>query len=297
MFASLESSSTNIGDDIQVLAALQFLSDEVRFIDRDRIGYTKILVPTKLILNGWFMHSPAAWPPPELLRPLVISFHAGRAKFHNSWRLDYLREQSLLRPIGARDLATLLLFEQAGIANAYLSGCLTLTLQSRTSTVRQEHVVAVDLDPACLAALQKFTSRPVLAATQALAASRRSWRWRLFEKRKWNRGVRFALAKRRLNELAGAFAVATSRLHVALPCLALGTPVLMVTDRPADPRLDTWLPHLHWCTLDDFRKGRFEFDFRDPPANRDGWRQMAASLRASCEEFTGVPFRSFDDVG
>jgi hypothetical protein len=295
-FAHLECRSANVGDDIQTLAALQFIAGDPVWIDRDRVGRAKVKPGTKIILNRWFMHSPAAWPPPEELDPLIVSFHATPRKFRDSWRLEYLRSQSRTRPIGARDIDTLALLREGGVKNAYWSGCLTLTLQNGAPAERGEHLLAVDLPEEAIVALRTRTPRTVRVATQLMASSHRNWQWRLFGRRSFDHGSRIRQARQRLDDFAAAAAVVTTRLHAALPSLALGTPVLFVTDRQNDPRLSSWLPHLRWCTVDDFRAGRFDFDFCAPPANPTSWQPMAAALAAACSAFTGLAPRPYSAV-
>ena len=295
-FATVSTRTPNIGDDIQVLAALQYLPSQAAIVDRDRVGRARLPPQTRMILNGWFMHSPSTWPPPPTVDPLVISFHAAPSKFRGSWRLDYLREQSRVRPIGARDLDTLALLREAGIEDAYWSGCLTLTLRQSEASARADHILAVDLPEQDLAVLRGLTTRAIVAESQLVGASHRSWHWRLFGRRKLDQTARLAQARRRLDEFASAAAVVTTRLHAALPSLALGTPVLFVTEKQMDPRLSSWLPHLRWCTSEDFRAGRFDFDFAEPPANPASWQPMAAALAETCSAFTGLRPRPYADV-
>lgn len=293
-FAALEARTNNIGDDIQAIAALQFLPDDVIYVDRDRIGDAVAPPGTRIILNGWFMHSPAKWPPPPALDPLVIGFHAAPKRFEGSPRLEWFRGQN--RPVGARDLATLQIFEKAGV-DAYWSGCLTLTLRREQPSERSDRVLVVDLDEKSAGYVTaRSEGRALAQSTQLLAPSHRSWAWRLFGRRSFDRAARFDLARRRLLDLANAGAVVTSRLHVALPCLAFGTPVLFVTDRPWDPRLESWLPYMRWTTRDGLLAGQYDFDLRDPSENSDAWRAVADALAEKCRTFTGQPMRSFESL-
>ncbi len=67
LFALLRYRNTrNLGDEIQSIAARQFLPRVDGFIDRDRLVMSgrKKNANFKLILNGWYSHSPERWPPP-----------------------------------------------------------------------------------------------------------------------------------------------------------------------------------------------------------------------------------------
>lgn len=298
-FANLRTVTNNIGDEIQALAALQFLpATEVTLIDRDRIATAAVAPGTKLILNGWWMHEPAEWPPPAEIEPLIIGFHATRRMFGDGSRLAYIRDQSRRRPAGARDHATLAMFREAGV-DAYWSGCLTLSLRMTTPSERNGNILAIDLDDETVSALRRRTERPIIEATQEFAPEYRGFLRRAF-RRSFVRNItpaeRFRIAKERLVQITTAEAVVTGRLHVALPSLALGTPVLFVTHRPDDPRLETWLQYFRWCTRDDFIAGRVGFDLTSPPENDAGWRDLGAAIVERCEAFTGQRMRSFQDV-
>lgn len=70
------SESYNVGDQVQSLAAKQFLPRVDYYIDRDNLqAAAKIGEEVKLIMNGWFMSKPENWPPPENIKPLFISLY------------------------------------------------------------------------------------------------------------------------------------------------------------------------------------------------------------------------------
>lgn len=289
-FASIEAPTNNIGDEIQILAALQFLPPDVIFVDRNRIGDAVVPPDTKIILNGWYLREPARWPPAKELDPLIVGFHAVPAFFNSDERLAYFREQSKRRPVGARDLPTLALFREAG-ADAYFSGCMTLTLRLSDPPPRGEQVLAVDVSRSCLNAIRRQTERPIVVATQRhVAGPQMLMKWLIGRSylKTLTLEQRLDVGRERLAEIAAAKVVVTGRLHVALPCLALGTPVLFVTHKPRNRRLDTWLDHLNWCTEDDFVAGKSAYDFANPPPNPDRWIPLRDGLVERCEAFTGI---------
>ena len=64
-------STENLGDDIQSLAAKQFLPRIDVYVDRDYINNINCSnEETKLIMNGWFTHRPDIWLPP----PCTVSY-------------------------------------------------------------------------------------------------------------------------------------------------------------------------------------------------------------------------------
>ena len=224
----------NIGDEIQSLAATNLVGPVHSLVNRDRID--KANVEKKIILNGWFSHYTDApqpvkqmaysWPPHESLRPLFVAFHIAdnAAPFLlNPAGLQYLKAQE---PIGCRDRHTTELLQRNGI-EAYFSGCLTLTLPERAAGGERDYVALCDLPPDVEATLSTQLDqaglKPVIVRhfSDGFPADERA---------------RFAIAQTYLDFYAGARFVVTSRLHAALPCLAMRTPVLLVRDDPDNIR-------------------------------------------------------------
>lgn len=119
--------SVNIGDYVQALASSQFIPQLDGFIDRDEELKDYDGDPCKVIMNGWYMHSPQNWPPSKLIDPLFVSFHLNstvKEELLSSSSIAYLKEH---QPIGCRDFRTRDLLLDQGV-DAYFSGCLTLTL-------------------------------------------------------------------------------------------------------------------------------------------------------------------------
>ncbi len=98
-----------------------------------------------------------------------------------------------------------------------------------------------------------------------------------------------------LQRYSSAYAVVTDRLHVAMPCLAAGTPVLFVHPNLDDPRFGGLIDHVQAITPADFLAGRFDFNFENPPPNAVSWCPIASRLRTRCEEFvqeSGLPHKA-----
>ena len=92
----------NVGDNIQSLAAKQYLPQVDAFINREKMAdYNG--PATKIILNGWFTHNIHNWVPNENIIPLFVSFHINNtaAPFMLSEKgIAYLKKHE---PIGCRD--------------------------------------------------------------------------------------------------------------------------------------------------------------------------------------------------
>jgi len=282
-YALLKYRTTNLGDPIQSLAARQFLPSVDLLVDRDALN---ALPPGeerfRIVLNGWHNHAPETWPPSPRLDPLLISMHiSGEVPAQNrsglrasevllsGANLDYLKAHA---PVGARDLWTRDLLRAAGV-DAYFSGCLTLTIGDDTPRPRRDYICAVDLPPRTLDVLRGRTHSRVLALTQEMG------------KLPPDRGM--ALAEERLSLYAHAEAVVTTKLHCALPCLALGTPVLLIDVARDTYRFSGLADLLRHGSVEDFERGNIAFDLDRPAPNADDYRAYRQELARRVNAFVG----------
>jgi hypothetical protein len=161
-------------------------------------------------------------------------------------------------PVGTRDFHTLKMFEENGI-EAFHSCCLTLTLEGsriglnpppkvKTSIlVVDAHHREVDLYTRTIPITIRAKSEKL---THGLVDSEIP---HFFEKQK--------LALSLLQKYQDASMVITDRLHVALPCLALGTPVFFIYDKMnTDPRYDDTIKIL----LGDGKSGPKNWNWSNP---------------------------------
>ena len=311
----------NVGDDIQVVAAERLMPRVDGIVQKERISLYEG-APAKMILNGWFMHSPQYWPPPPAIDPLFVSIHINPAaadRMLDEAGQAYIRER---QPVGARDMETLEILRSRGI-DAYFSGCLTLTLdKSQFAPGNASRAGIVIADP-----LYKISPAAGLRATLSRAKRGRLFAGARFKKIEADflskvipqrlRGqpttrtyhsltlpvmdyeARRAQAIRLLEVYANAELVITSRIHCALPCLAFGTPVIFVNcgleKETESARLKGLLEFFHvisfdaksgivlWPdSLDGFRK-----DGR--LTNKDLHVPYRDALRARCREFLEAP--------
>lgn len=283
-FALLSYAGTNnLGDEIQSIAARRFLPRVDTLVDRESLSsfLPEDGAVRSIILNGWFMHRPHRWPPTPFLRPLFVSFHLSRGPHWNAKDSfgpagimlspgvrEYLVEQG---PIGARDYATLALLQEHGV-DAYFSGCLTLTLIPQSAGERRDYVCAVDVSDAVIARIQQRHKSPIvrLSHTDSLTI---------------DASERFLSAERLLDVYEKAACVVTTRLHCALPCLALGTPVLFLDDQPDTYRFEGLRELVNSGTSQLFLDGRVDYDFERPPPNPDKHLPLRAGLIEACQRF------------
>ena len=278
-YALLSYSTYNLGDEIQSIAAQDFLPRIDAFIDRDHNARNQAYDPTtKLIMNGWFTHYPEHWPPGGSVDSLLISVHL---TVDPGWRTgvsirDIVSSSRDLRsflsksgPVGARDRSTEQFLCDLGI-DSYFSGCLTLSLK-RPDFSRDE-------------GLTIYCDVPIMPGLPIRRDGLQIARTTHLDMETVGREARFAKASSLINLYARAKCVVTTRLHCALPCLAMGTPVLLL-DGGTDPRLSGLRELLHWTTFDDFVSGKSGYDINDPPPNKTDFHPLRETMATKVRAF------------
>jgi len=208
---------TNIGDQIQSLAVEQFLPGLDIRINRDSLSKFQEKEQHLLVMNGWFSHTPnLCFPVHEPVCALFWGFHV--TDWNNTWEY-VLRPESIAylkrhEPIGCRDLTTMECFRESGI-NAFYSKCLTLTFPKRASEPKDGWNILVDA---------QHLPIPNHILKESISVSHKVPN-NLPEK------VKFIYARYLLNLYKeNAKLVITTRLHCALPCIAMGIPVVFFGD-------------------------------------------------------------------
>ncbi len=238
----------NVGDNIQSLAAKQYLPKVDMFLNRERLADYKG-EKIKLIMNGWFTHNTQNWVPSEDISPVFVSFHMNNTAapaMLSDKGIAYLKKHE---PIGCRDQFTADTLKAKGI-DAYFTGCLTLTLDSYKvdDSQRDEKVYIVDPlysypRPEKIFYNAKITIRNILNGT-AFQLSKKNKHLKNFisadllnsaefinqepPSNTYTDEEKFEMAEALLKKYAKAKLVITSRIHCALPCLAIGTPVIFI---------------------------------------------------------------------
>lgn len=261
----------NIGDYIQSLAARQFFNKFPSvWIDRDKMGLYKG-EEVKVILNGWFTHIPENWPPSPAIHPLFVAFHINetvKGEMLSEQAIIYYKQHE---PIGCRDYNTCDMLRKNGV-EAYFSGCLTLTLGLSYQVLERNDIVYIvdpyyqvnkDLisvsryitslffhyktirkiarkigkEPVGLKKLLKTTAffrlyRKIASKSVLISAEyiQHEYQAKDFS----TEDVKFRQADKLLNLYASAKYVITSRIHCALPCLAMETPVIYIKNNDAN---------------------------------------------------------------
>ena len=238
----------NVGDNVQSLAAKQFLPQVDKFLNREKLADYKG-DKIKLIMNGWFTHNVHNWVPSDDIDPLFVSFHINNtaAPFMLSEKgIAYLKKHE---PIGCRDQFSADTLKAKGI-DAYFTGCLTLTLDTYKVDDAERGNDIYIVDP-----LYSYPSyeKVTYDYKRFLRSIQNGNLFKLGRKQKhisnfidagllknatyinqeppsnkYTHEEKFAMAEDLLHKYAKAKLVITSRIHCALPCLAMGTPVIFV---------------------------------------------------------------------
>ena len=305
----------NLGDDIQCYAMEKFLPRVDYLIDREHLDsfYTKTGEKVAAILSGWYLKNPMNWPPSPFLKLLPIAFHCANSKGQGIFILkDYGAEWlKKIEPIGCRDEGTAELLESYGIS-AYISGCFALMLKPFADVEPHGKIVLVDCQKEVIDFIKKKTKKKIVLASHRYAVDRLppevvdyaakhdrkdviptshepaqadEPHKKVVHKGSWS--YRRALVEGLLKFYQGASLVVTGRLHAALPCLALGTPVLMIggEERFLNYRFSTYTPYIDHTTPEDLLEGNFSFDFDDPLPNPGGHEKFVKEIRAACKKF------------
>lgn len=214
--------SNNRGDDIQSYAA-SILTEGAELCDREKLNLIEI--PTKLLCNGWFMENGANWPPNRKVNPLFLSFHIStksQKELTSPSSIAYFKKH---QPIGCRDTHTLTLLQKHNVT-CFLSGCLTLTLPRYTGQ-RGDNILFVDV------MRTNYTSSYRKAIVSRMIPERFKEKIEFIthfskEMKSQTSHERMNEAKLLLDRYKKAKLVFTSLIHCALPCVAMGTPVVFV---------------------------------------------------------------------
>lgn len=206
----------NLGDDIQTLAVGRLVPRVDGYVSREALN--QVQEPCSVPLNGFFMNTDN-WPPSPSVRPVFFSFHispAAQPVICSPAGIDYLRRW---QPIGCRDRGTLALLQSHGV-EAYYSRCVSLTLPRRSEAPENGEVFLVGLTSEARQAIPSAIRRRAVVVDQAK--------------------LRLPIGNTRLRlELAGelldqyrrrARLVVTSKIHCAMPCIAMGIPVVFLYD-------------------------------------------------------------------
>ena len=238
----------NNGDYVQAWASLQYYPCVDRFFDRDnmrnlphmsrmKLGQSAFkndpLTPVSILMNAFWAHFPTeaslrnSWPPPDYFRPVYVSMHIQKlARLPMGSNTKTFVKYG---PVGARDMATLQFLRESNITS-WFSGCLTTTLkvqsidrvENNNNNNIKHPILIIDVSEKLLATLVpphilRDDVRYESAVYRPIDINE------IYEQMN-----DFNRVRKRLQGFLNSRLVITSRLHVLLPCLALGVPAIFV---------------------------------------------------------------------
>ena len=215
----------NIGDNIQSLA-VRSLYNRLGIGEDDLVGVNRDdLVnyggePVTLLMNGCFNRD--CFPLPPTITPLFFGFNTKSVKLIRQNRAMFRKHE----PIGCRDNATRQLFLSHGIS-AYVTGCVTLTLEKRIRSPEQGKVVIAygSGSGEFPGALLQHIPAPLLQAA-TFVFQRQPVKVRPLGDTEVEAADRTARGYLDFYETQASLII-TPLLHVASPCMALGIPVIL----------------------------------------------------------------------
>ena len=244
--------TNNIGDYIQTLSVIKLIGRDYKILDRESLNKYNDK-PRKIIINGWFMENPLNFPPSSNLKPLFVSFHISPSvskDFLNNKTVNYLKQH---QPIGCRDKYTQTLLEKHKI-KAFLSSCVSLTLNNKdfaSSSYNEKRALIIGafdrLKPSVqtnkgvykmLISIIKTPYKLMNYQTKKLIFNKwlkkqnlkLSFANQIVEKKISSHAEGIKLAKEVLKKIAWSDYVITSRIHSALPAVAMGKKVIFINE-------------------------------------------------------------------
>ncbi len=215
--------SDNLGDDLRTYAAMQLLPRVDRVLDADNLDapLEGLADDDRVIalLSGNVLRENTHWLPEKHIAPVCVGVHLSQ---EDVWGMPFARLNgagkdylAACAPIGCRDHRTVKLMEQTGIPHT-LTGCLTLTLK-RPQVRTQNYVCCVDVPRDVVQTLRTYAAGcDVQELTHQLDNPSADF------------DARMENVRQMLRIYAGARFIVTRRLHCAMACLAVGTPVLLL---------------------------------------------------------------------
>ncbi len=313
----------NFGDQIQSLAARQYLPRVDYFLDREKIN--EKCEPAKVIMNGWFMHLPTNWPPHRNIQPLFTSFHLNPKAYEMLRVKENIKYFKKHEPIGCRDYRTQEMLSSYGI-KSYYSFCLTSTLGIKyKSLIRDESIIFNDVFYRYLPIKYKRSHYGLIKRVKAELKNIKNYP-SISKKEKLEHDYfpnniikktirihqnipvsiksedKFKYAEDIIRKYARAKLVVTSRIHCAIPCLALETPVLFLLDGVEDydrdiSRFNGILDHVNILTKKSKKEVNKIFgkemkiihpedvDWDNPPTNPNTHLELSDQLVKRCKSF------------
>lgn len=273
--------TSNVGDDILSYAGLRYLPHVDYIIDREELDtfFPNKKEKVSVIMNGWYLTNKFNWPPSPYINPYIVGIHfSGKEiwgigdEYLDGLGTGYLKKYG---PIGCRDEFTHSKLENRGISS-YFSGCLTLTIQKFENIKQEDKCILVDVPEVLVQKVRKDIGvNHVECLSHDIPSDERGKAW----------DIRCKYVEELLKKYQGARLVITTRLHCALPCLALGTPVILLSEQTEDfrERKNDFLRYIDSLSLKEIMTLNINDLFHNK--NREAYIELRDKLIEGCQQF------------
>lgn len=274
----------NVGDDILSYAAKQFLPKIDYYIDRE---YMDFFVPDKeekvtAILNGWYLHNSFSFPPSPYINPLFVGTHFRQdyifkdySYLENENCTNYLKKSG---SIGCRDSKTYDIMKKIGI-NSYFSGCLTLTIEPFSDVKKNHNIILTDVPREVENYIKNlFPEKNIITITHFIPMEKRGEDWKLREQK----------LEKYLKMYQAADLVITTRLHCALPTIALGTKAILICNYNEDwkTRMSDYEKYCTMVSADDILNKKADDIICSPELiHKESIEKLKKKLVDTCNNF------------
>lgn len=279
--------TTNLGDDIQSYAIKKLLPNVDYYIEREKINefVSKNNEKVKTIISGWFNHDKLSFPPSPFIEPLFISIHftdellGNKPIYFTDYFLNYLKTNE---PIGLRDDLVKVYLDENNIKN-YFSGCATLTIEKFKDIKKNDNICLVDLDYFITEKI-KHDFNNIITKTHYVDE----------DYTRLSYDERFDYVENLLREYQSSKCVITTRLHCALPCLALGVPVVLIykeSDTDIKNRLSKYTELVNYVSEEEFNKN-YKQIIKNITNNKNNFKKYRNKLKQTINTFINTPCSS-----
>ncbi len=272
----------NLGDYVQTVATKNaldtiFKNNQYEYFDRDNLTnyYGENIIA---VIQGWFSHGYNFIPNDKIL-PVFVGTHFidGIHKFLEQF-LIYNGEYFKDKEIGCRDLHTLEFCKKNNI-KAYFSRCLTLTLPKRKITEKQTKVFISNVPSGFLEYIPDEIKNGAEYINQRDVANEKDD----FES---NWVGYYSDTEKLLNRYRDeAKLVITTALHCAGPCLAMGIPVILLTNcEEQKTRFSALDGLIKINTIDDLKNNLVDYDNIEVPDIEELKKYILKNLELSIKK-------------
>ncbi|MDR1612199.1 MAG: polysaccharide pyruvyl transferase family protein [Planctomycetota bacterium] len=266
----------NLGDAIQSIAVTEIYRkmgvdiDSLLPVSRDDLNSYSGPVCT-LPMQGWFAKCGQSFPFPwsKRINPAFVGFHLSNRANTRKLFIKRRIHEAMKRhePIGCRDRNTASFLQGLNV-DAYFSGCLTLTFEKRKRGPAHGKVFVVDLTLKMLNQLpRQILERADYSITHYFAFRNNPLSMAdCIESEQAAQGI-----LDRYREEAEL--IVTDKIHCAMPCIAMGIPVVFITNNVGDARFDVLRGLLPLNSHYEMNR----IDWNPPPVDFEGLKSAIAN--------------------